>query len=91
VVVIYGATEHLPWVDHMHWLGRDRAAPGLYLPTTQKPDVHVELFERMVLRDVDVHPPVAVIRVGESMTLVSLATALVVSRARVFDALGRPG
>jgi hypothetical protein len=89
IVVIYGATEHLPWIDRGHWLGRDRAAPGLYLPTTQKPDVHIELFERMVLRDVDVRAPVAVIRMGESLTLVSLANALTVSRTRVLAALGK--
>ena len=41
-VVVLGATEALPWVDGVNYLGRDPDAPRLLLPTMLRPAVAVD-------------------------------------------------
>lgn len=61
-VVLVG--DDLPWVDGCRYLGRDPAAPGVYLPTELEPDVPVALFAAALQRrhagPVAVWPGVAV-------------------------------
>jgi hypothetical protein len=48
VVVILGEEARLPWVDGVVYLGRDPEAPGVLLPTRQRPALPVDLFARGV-------------------------------------------
>jgi hypothetical protein len=49
ILVLVGPTDALPWAEGAAWLGRDRDAPGLLLPTTLAPDVPTALYARAVL------------------------------------------
>lgn len=42
--------EDLPWVDGVQWLGTSTQAHGLWLPTTQRPALHLALVARAVSR-----------------------------------------
>jgi hypothetical protein len=52
--------DDLPWADGVVYLGRDPAAPKLLLPTTLRPDVPLDLFERALLKKFE-DAPLAVI------------------------------
>ncbi|HEU4387096.1 MAG TPA: hypothetical protein VFV34_04825 [Blastocatellia bacterium] len=60
LLILLGEEERLPWADGVVYLGRDRNAPSLLLPTTLVPDVPIELFERALMARVD-RPPLAVL------------------------------
>jgi hypothetical protein len=51
LILIFGASDALPWVDGALYLGRDPRAPSLLLPATRAPTIHPELLESAVLRD----------------------------------------
>jgi hypothetical protein len=83
LVVVLG-TE-LPWVDGAIWLGVDPLAPGLYLPTTRRPEDPIEWVEAAVLREVS--RPAALLEDG---AVVPLAAARPIGDAAfVADALRR--
>ncbi len=89
LLAVMGERETLPWVDGVTYLGRDPAAPSLWLPTTLRPDAPVELFERALLaRASRVSPPLAVLVREGGMDLVSLAEARPVARAVLTRWLG---
>ena len=50
VLVVLGATEALPWVDGVNYLGRDPHAPRLLLPTMVRPAIAADAFERAIAR-----------------------------------------
>jgi hypothetical protein len=50
MLVVLGATEALPWVDGVNYLGRDPDAPRLLLPTMVRPAVAADAFERAIAR-----------------------------------------
>jgi hypothetical protein len=50
VLVVLGATDALPWVDGVNYLGRDPNAPRLLLPTTIRPAIAADAFERAIAR-----------------------------------------
>jgi hypothetical protein len=52
VLLVLGATEALPWVDGVNYLGRDPAAPRLLLPTMLRPAIAADVFERAIERHV---------------------------------------
>ena len=79
LLILVGATGILPWVDGVLYLGRDRAAPSLLLPTALEPDVPAPLFERALLSRRDVAAPLAVL--VDPMLLVPLAGARPIDRA----------
>jgi hypothetical protein len=56
VLVVLGAADALPWVDGVNYLGRDPAAPRLLLPTTVRPAVAADAFERAIARHVAALP-----------------------------------
>ena len=61
-LLVVGATDALPWADGVVYLGRDRDAPALLVPTAWSPDVPVALLERaLVARHALVSPPLAVL------------------------------
>jgi hypothetical protein len=49
VVLIAGAEADLPWVEGLRYLGRDRAAPALLVPTALEPSVPASLLERAIV------------------------------------------
>ena len=81
-LAVVGERETLPWTDGVTYLGRDPAAPSLWLPTTLRPDVPVELFERALLaRASQVSPPLAVLVHEDVTDFLSLAEARPIARA----------
>ena len=62
-------SEQLPWLDQVLWLGRDSAAPALWLPTLWQPDGSLPLLEQACLARIGgpcaLIPPAAVIN-GQS-------------------------
>lgn len=86
IVAVMGERETLPWVDGVTYLGRDPAAPSLWLPTTARPDVPLELFERALLARAShvappLAPPLALLVHDHGVDLVSLAEARPIARA----------
>lgn len=83
VLVVLGASDSLPWVDGVSYLGRDPRAPRLLVPTTLQPaTVAIEVFEQAVLGgDSRLAPPLAVI--VSPPRIFSLADALPIRRDRV--------
>lgn len=62
IVVRSDDPAQLPWADGAVYLGRDPAAPTLYVPTTQLPTVPLALLERALrLRFPNLAPPLAVL------------------------------
>jgi hypothetical protein len=49
-VVVLGSEALLPWADGARYLGRDPAAPRLWIPTTLAPNVPASLLEAAVAR-----------------------------------------
>ena len=56
VLVVLGAADRLPWVDGVKYLGRDPNAPRLLLPTTVRPAIATDAFERAIARHVGALP-----------------------------------
>jgi hypothetical protein len=84
VLVVLGATEALPWVDGVHYLGRDPDAPRLLLPTMVRPAVAADAFERAIARHAAALPsPWAVLH--DARRVFSIAHAGPIDR----DLLGR--
>ncbi|WP_394847018.1 hypothetical protein LZC95_06065 [Pendulispora brunnea] len=78
-LLLLGASDALPWVDGAHYLGRDPAAPRLLMPTTHRPDVPLEAFERALLHHAaSLAPPLAILL--EPRCIVSVAEARPVMR-----------
>jgi hypothetical protein len=50
LLLVAGASEDLPWVDGVTYLGRDPLAPLLLLPTQHAPAVPVPWLERALIR-----------------------------------------
>ncbi len=78
LIVLLANEAELPWVDGVQYLGRDREAPSLLLPTTRVPNVPLALFERAVLRGCPGSP----LAVGEDWSA-SVADARPIVRARL--------
>ena len=84
VLVVLGATEVLPWVDGVNYLGRDPNAPRLLLPTMVRPAIAADAFERAIARHAAALPsPWAVLH--DARRLFSIADAGPIDR----DLLGR--
>jgi hypothetical protein len=83
VIALAGASSSLPWIDGLHWLGRDVDAPSLLLPTALRPDIGVALFERCISLRKPLRAPLAVVPVGTGLRVVSLSEALPVLRVRL--------
>lgn len=82
-LVVLGASDQLPWVDGVTYLGRDARAPRLLVPTTLEPHtVTPEMFEAAVVT----HAPKLGFPLAVLVTpprIVSLAQALPLRRERV--------
>jgi hypothetical protein len=77
-MVVLGATELLPWVDGIVYLGRNDSSSSLLLPTTYVPNVHVSLLENALLARHKGHAPLVVFL--NPTAVVSVAKALPVQR-----------
>ena len=49
LVAVAADTADLPWVDGLVYVGQDQDAPSLWLPTTLRPDVPLDLLQRAIL------------------------------------------
>jgi len=56
VLVVLGETGSLPWADGVAYLGRDPDAPRLLVPTTVRPDIGLDVLERVIARRAAVLP-----------------------------------
>lgn len=50
LLVVLGAGSELPWVDGGVYVAPRPQAPGLWLPTTERPRLPLDLVERAALR-----------------------------------------
>lgn len=85
---VLGASDSLPWVDGVFYLGRAPGAPRLFVPTTLRPTtIAMELFEAAILSHAPaLVPPLAVMVAPHR--IVSLAGALPIGRQRLRAWLG---
>jgi hypothetical protein len=61
LLFITGETDNLPWIDGGIYLGKDQNAPAIFLPTNLRPNMPIDLFEKMLLRKFAGQKPFAVI------------------------------
>jgi hypothetical protein len=61
LLVVLGASDELPWVDGISYLGRDASAPLLLLPTQLAPSVPAILLQTALLKQAASTGPLAVI------------------------------
>ena len=61
LLFVAGRAENLPWVDGVIYLGKDAAAPSILLPTTVRPNVPIDLFERALRNQFSDKLPFAVV------------------------------
>jgi hypothetical protein len=89
LIALMGDAASLPWVDGVVYLGRDAEAPRLLLPTTLRPTMAADVFERAIARHaLRQASPWAI--VAAPPRVVPLADALPVERAYVLRWLGVP-
>lgn len=74
MILLTADNENLPWTDGAIYLGRDAKIPGILLPTTLKPNVPLDLFERVLNRKFRDYLPFAalpekIIPFGKAKTL----------------------
>lgn len=82
LIAILGAPDDLPWVDGIVYLGRDEAAPQLYLPTARATTLPPALVARAIARrDPNLPPPFALL--DTPRLIVSLAPASAIDRRRL--------
>lgn len=49
-LILTGPAETLPWVDGAGYIAPRAEAPGLWLPTTRRPDIALDLLARALAR-----------------------------------------
>jgi hypothetical protein len=87
LIALMGGAATLPWVDGVVYLGCDADAPRLLLPTTLRPTVAADVFERAIARHAGRHAsPWAIL--AAPPRVIPLADALPVERAHVLRWLG---
>ncbi len=62
LLLIIGETETLPWIDGGIYLGKDSAAPSIFLPTNLRPEMPIDLFEKTLLHKFAGQKPFAVVK-----------------------------
>ena len=77
LIALLGASADLPWTDGIVYLGRDEAAPQLYLPTTRATTLPPALIARAIVRREPALPPPFVLTdtFNAPRLIVSLAAA----------------
>lgn len=82
LIAVLGSPDDLPWIDGIVYLGRDEAAPQLYLPTTRATSLPPALVARAIARrDAALPPPFALL--DAPRLIVSLAAASAIDRRRL--------
>ena len=82
LLLALGEGDALPWVDGVTYLGRDPGAPSLLLPTTLRPAMALDLFERAIARHASgLERPLAVL--PSPPRVLSVAKARPIERAIV--------
>ncbi len=81
-LVLLGEASDLPWVDGAIYLGKDRKAGSLLVPTNMVPSVPIDALERSLAgRFADLAPPIVVLPAHG--LVFSAAPALPLSRTRL--------
>ena len=89
LIALMGDADALPWADGVVYLGRDADAPRLLLPTTLRPAMALDVFERAIARHAGkVASPWAVL--AAPPRVISLADARPVERTHLLRWLGAP-
>jgi MoxR-vWA-beta-propeller ternary system domain bpX5 len=89
LIALLGDAGALPWVDGVVYLGHDADAPRLLLPTTLRPTLAADVFERAIARHAGLQAsPWAILPAPQRV--IPLADALPVERSRVLRWLGAP-
>lgn len=78
LIVIFGDSNKLPWVDEGIYLGRDAGANSILLPTNYQPKISANLFEKILLAKFKEHLPFAVLR--QPNHIVTFKNALPINR-----------
>lgn len=73
VLVVAGRAEHLPWCEGVLYIAPRDAAPALWLPTTQRPQLPLDLLQRALERR---HRPSPLLMLREPAQLMPLHRAL---------------
>jgi hypothetical protein len=61
LLFVAGAKEILPWANGVVYLGKDRLAPSVFVPTNLRPNVPLDLFEKSLLAKFSAQKPFAVV------------------------------
>jgi hypothetical protein len=61
MILVTGDGENLPWTNGTVYLGRDAQMPSVLLPTTIRPDIPLELFDRLLNENYREFAPFAVL------------------------------
>ncbi|MEH6421420.1 bpX5 domain-containing protein [Pseudomonas sp. CGJS7] len=80
VAVIAGAAAQLPWFEGVAYAAPCEQAPGLWLLTTERPDVPLDLLQRAIAR---LHPQTPLLLLREPAQIVPLHRALPASAALI--------
>jgi hypothetical protein len=80
ILAVTGASDDLPWVDGIVYLGRDPEAAALLVPTHLRPDLPLALVER-ALRTEHPHAGAPLLVLANPTRLVSLAGARPMERS----------
>jgi MoxR-vWA-beta-propeller ternary system domain bpX5 len=87
LIALLGDAGALPWVDGVVYLGHDADAPRLLLPTTLRPTMAADVFERAIVRHAGLQAsPWAIL--AAPPRVIPLGDALPVERFRVLHWLG---
>lgn len=84
VFVLAQSEDDLPWVDGIQYLGKDPHAPQLLLPTAERPDIHLSLFERAITR-VARTPGLIAVLAPPARSIIPLRAALPLSSKKLRD------
>jgi len=76
VLVLAGPAEKLPWADGVMYVAPRPEAPALWLPTTRRPGIALDLLERALTRR---HPYPPLLMLPEPAQLVPLSRLLPLS------------
>ena len=61
MILLTGESQQLPWTNGAVYLGRDAQMPSVLMPTTLKPNIPLDLFERVLKKEFSDFSPFAVL------------------------------
>ncbi|MGH8079334.1 MAG: hypothetical protein ACREP7_02085 [Lysobacter sp.] len=80
IAVVTGAAAQLPWFEGVAYIAPCEPAPSLWLLTTERPDIPLDLLQRQIARR---HPQSPLLLLREPAQIVPLHRALPASAALI--------